>query len=164
MSTDRLVETLAARGETLAVAESCTGGGLGAAITSVAGASEVFWGGVISYDDAAKIALLGVSPDALREDGAVSRRVALEMAAGVRDLAGSTWAIAVTGIAGPGGGTEEKPVGTVWIALDGPVREARRWHFDGDRSDVRDATVAVALNWLGSCLGLSETNGMAGTE
>ncbi len=164
MSPDRLVAALAARGETLAVAESCTGGGLGSAITSAAGASEVFWGGVISYDDAAKMALLGVSQASIRDDGAVSRQVALEMARGMRERASTTWSIAITGIAGPGGGTEEKPVGTVWIALDGPVCEARRWQFDGDRARVRAATVAAAMNWLGSWLDMSETNGMAGTE
>lgn len=164
MTPESLVAALAARGETLAVAESCTGGGLGAAITSAPGASEVFWGGVISYDDAAKIGLLGVSAESIRAAGAVSRGVALEMAAGVRERAATTWAVAVTGIAGPDGGTADKPVGTVWIALDGPVREAKRWQFDGDRERIRSATVVAAMNWLGSCLDMSEEHGMAETE
>ena len=82
----------------------------------------------------------------------MSRSVALAMAQGVRERAGVTWSIAVTGIAGPEGGSPEKPVGTVWIALDGPVRDARSWRFDGDREAVRSATIVEAVHWLGSCL------------
>lgn len=152
----RLVSGLRERGQTLAVAESCTGGLLGAWVTSVAGASAVFWGGVISYDDAAKRDLLGVSPGSLEREGAVSRTVALEMARGVRRLAGTTWSLAVTGIAGPGGGSDAKPVGTVWVALDGPVTEARVHVFGGDREAVRRATAVEAMNRL--CSRVSETD------
>ena len=138
------------RGDTLAVAESCTGGLIGAALTAVPGASKVFWGGLISYDDAAKRVLLDVSEASLRRQGAVSRTVAEEMAAGVRRVAGSTWSLAVTGIAGPSGGSAAKPVGTVWIALDGPSRGARCHNFTGDRDAIREAAAVEAMRWLGS--------------
>ncbi len=132
----------------MTVAESCTGGLIAAAITAEPGASEVFWGGMISYDDAAKRVLLGVPEPSLRDFGAVSRTVAEEMAAGARRVAKTTWSIAVTGIAGPSGGTANKPVGTVWIALDGPSTEARVHTFEGDRAEIREATVAEAMRWL----------------
>ena len=148
-----LIGSLRERGHTLALAESCTGGLIGAALTAVPGASKVLWGGMISYDDAAKRTLLGVSESSLRRHGAVSRTVAEEMAAGARRVAGSTWSLAVTGIAGPSGGTPDKPVGTVWIALDGPSRDARRHGFDGDREAIREAAAIEALRWLAACVG-----------
>lgn len=132
------------------MAESCTGGLIGAALTSAPGASKVFWGGLISYDDAAKRALLGVSEASLRRHGAVSRTVAEEMAAGVRRVAGSTWSLAVTGVAGPSGGSAAKPVGTVWIALDGPSRGVRCHNFTGDRDAIREAAAVEAMRWLSS--------------
>lgn len=153
-----LVAALRRRGETVAVAESCTGGGIGAAITSVPGASEVFWGGVISYDDDAKRRLLGVSAAVLTSHGAVSGETAAAMAAGVRALARTTWSVAVTGIAGPGGGSDEKPVGTVWVGVDGPRAGIRRHRFDGDRVAVRAATVREAIRLLASCVEGSEPN------
>ena len=119
-----LVDRLRQRGETLAVAESCTGGGLGAALAAVPGASDVFLGGVIAYANAVKQELLGVPADLLQRHGAVSDPVARAMAQGVQRLTGATWTIAVTGIAGPAGGSAEKPVGTVYIAVAGPAAPA----------------------------------------
>ncbi len=113
-------DRLKQRQETLAVAESCTGGGLGQMLTAVPGSSAYFWGGIISYDNSVKERLLGVDPTVLVELGAVSGPVAEQMAVGVRDRLQTTWGLSITGIAGPDGGTESKPVGLVYIGLAGP--------------------------------------------
>ena len=151
-SCKRLVEELMDRGDTVSVAESCTGGLLGAVFTSIPNASKVFWGGVISYDDDAKRNLIGVPESLLHIHGAVSSEVAVAMARGIREVAATTWAVALTGIAGPSGGTPQKPVGTVWIAIDGPVTDIQINRFDGNRDVVREASVNQAIALLSSCL------------
>ncbi|MFM8524310.1 MAG: competence/damage-inducible protein A [Cyanobacteriota bacterium] len=146
-----VLDQLRRRGETLAVAESCTGGGLGAALAAVPGASDVFLGGVISYANAVKRDLLGVPDDLLETHGAVSDPVAIAMAEGVRRLTGSSWSVAVTGVAGPGGGSAAKPVGLVHIAVVGPHGAHSSGVRFGDsrgRGWIQLLTVGEALNRL----------------
>jgi nicotinamide-nucleotide amidase len=133
-------------GHTLAVAESCTGGLVGARLTAIPGSSDLFLGGTIAYANAVKSGDLGVPIEMLAEHGAVSEPVARQMASGVRARLGAGIAIAVTGIAGPGGGTEEKPVGTTWLAVDlaGEVH-AHRSVFIGDRAEIRFRASQLAL-------------------
>jgi nicotinamide-nucleotide amidase len=141
---------LLARGETVATAESCTGGLIAAALTDIAGSSDWFGYGFVTYSNDAKRQLLGVSPATLDAVGAVSERTVREMCAGALAVAGADWAVAVSGIAGPGGGSPDKPVGTVWFGLaraDGAGRAFQR-RFDGDRAAVREQTVACALSAL----------------
>ncbi len=137
------------RGLTIGVAESCTGGLLGARLTAIPGSSDVVRGGIIAYDDGIKTTLLGVSADMLRERGAVSEPVVRAMATGARAATGTSVALAITGIAGPGGGSDAKPVGTVWIALDldGAV-ESRRYAMVGDRAEVRHRSAQAAMEML----------------
>jgi nicotinamide-nucleotide amidase len=146
---DIVARALVAAGQTVAVAESCTGGGLGARLTERAGSSAYVLGGVIAYADAVKVGVLGVDAELIRRHGAVSAECAGQMALGARRLVGSDWALSVTGIAGPGGGSEEKPVGLVHVALAGPVGvrhlEQRR---GGDRESIRARSVAGALHLL----------------
>lgn len=142
----RLAESATAAELTVATAESCTGGQLAAALTAAAGASSFYVGGVVAYADEAKIRHLGVDPREIEAHGAVSRQVALAMASGGLARFGAGLAMAVTGVAGPGGGTPEKPVGTVWIAVARPGRsDVRRAQFSGDRRAVQDQSVAEAL-------------------
>lgn len=150
-----VLQALREREEDLAVAESCTGGLLGEALTAVPGSSDVFAGGVISYSNRLKQELLGVPPGVLDEHGAVSEPVAVAMARGARERLGVSWALATTGVAGPGGGTPDKPVGTVWVAVAGPGgrREARLLRLGGSRDMVRRWTVAGALELLRRELG-----------
>ena len=144
-----IISALAKRGRTLCTAESCTGGLMSAAVTAVPGASAVFLGGVAAYAYSAKERILGVRPDTLLAQGAVSEAVAREMASGARAAFGADYAVAVTGIAGPGGGMPGKPVGLVWIAVEGPDRAlARSFVFPGDRAAVRAASVEEALKLL----------------
>jgi len=146
-------ELLGKRELTLAVAESCTGGLLGASLTSVPGSSGWFCGGVISYSNAVKVNLLGVSEEVIAEHGAVSREIVLSMVSGVASRLHCNASLAVSGIAGPGGGTADKPVGTVWIAARVEnVSKAREYHFSGDREAVRSEAVSAALGMLFSML------------
>lgn len=141
-----VVERLRALGQTVALAESCTGGGVGARITSVPGSSEVFVGGVIAYTNRVKQNLLGVDAETLIDHGAVSAECAREMALGVLARLGSTWGLSITGIAGPGGGTVEKPVGLVYIGLAGHGGvEATEHRFGGSREIVRQRSGQAAL-------------------
>jgi nicotinamide-nucleotide amidase len=148
---NRLAETIAAifvqRGATLVAAESCTGGWIAKALTDIAGSSAWFECGVVAYSYEAKEALLGVRPETLELHGAVSRETATEMVAGALARFGATVAVAVTGIAGPSGGTADKPVGTVWVGWKrrGGYAQTELFHFDGDREAVRRQTVAAAL-------------------
>jgi len=136
---------------TVAVAESCTGGGLGQALTTMPGSSSYFLGGVIAYSNAVKESLLNVSATDLAEHGAVSPIVAQQMAVGVRDRLGATWGISITGIAGPDGGTEAKPVGLVYIGLAGPegYLESHEHRFATYRG--RDW-----VRWLSTCTALDQ--------
>jgi nicotinamide-nucleotide amidase len=134
---------------TLAVAESCTGGLLGARLTAVPGASDVFRGGVIAYDNDVKSETLGVPPALMEEHGAVSEPVAISMSLGARTVAGADLGVAITGIAGPTGGTAEKPVGTVWIALaDRTAAAARHMRLSGDRDEIRHRATQAALDLI----------------
>ena len=144
-----VVRLLTEKQQTLALAESCTGGNLAHRVTNVPGASAVFLGGVVSYANGVKEKFLGVSAGTLRRDGAVSEAVAREMAVGAREKFGSDFALAVSGIAGPGGGTEEKPVGTVFIALATAAgvtveRKLNPW----DRATFKEVTATQALERL----------------
>ena len=145
-----LGESLAHQRHTLATAESCTGGWIAKTITDVAGCSDWFEAGLVAYSYEAKQALLGVRPGTLEEHGAVSRETAVEMVSGALVHSGATLAVAVTGIAGPGGGTEDRPVGTVCIAWKrrAGYTHAELFHFDGDRDAVRRCTVMAALQGL----------------
>ena len=145
-----LLGELAAAGKTVATAESCTGGWISKAITDVAGSSDVFAYGIVSYSNGAKESLLGVDNTTLADNGAVSAPVVEEMALGALRLSGADIAVAVSGVAGPSGGSEEKPVGTVWFAWS--VRagsditsDTERRQLSGDRERVREQTVAIAL-------------------
>lgn len=166
---DRVTRELAARaGKSLlaanlsvAVAESCTGGGVCEALTSVPGSSAYFSGGVVAYGNASKTRELGVSAELFGVHGAVSREVAEAMAAGVARRFGTDIGIGTTGIAGPGGGTEDKPVGTVYVAIAwGEVRLSHHLRLSGDREEVRGGTVRHVLEMLLAFLsGVGEKGG-----
>lgn len=143
---ERVAGTLTTAGITLATAESCTGGLIGGALTEVAGSSDWYLGGVITYSNVSKRDLIRVRGKTLKRFGAVSREVAVDMAAGVRERFGSDIAVSVTGIAGPGGAVPGKPVGRVWIGVTTPFGAGATEHtFQGDRATVRRAAVRAAL-------------------
>lgn len=143
-----LVDALRARGWRLATAESCTGGGVAYAVTAIPGSSDVLDRGFVTYSNEAKIEMLGVPQEAIAAHGAVSETVARAMADGAIRASGADVAVAITGVAGPGGGTARKPVGMVcfaWATLDG-VRGVRTEQLPGDRAAVRAASVRIALD------------------
>ncbi len=142
----RTAEVLLRNKTTLAAAESCTGGLIASTLTDVPGSSDWFLGGVVAYANSAKENILGVPAGVLAEYGAVSEQTVLAMASGARRAFGSGCSLAVSGVAGPGGGTPDKPVGTVWAAWETAERSfAKRFCFDGDRSAVKAATVNAVL-------------------
>jgi PncC family amidohydrolase len=150
---DELIEKvsteLRSRGETIGFAESCTGGLLSGCFTDLAGVSDVYMGSVIAYSNRLKEKLLGVSTSTLMASGAVSPQTAGEMARGACSVLEVEWAVSITGIAGPGGGTPQKPVGTVCFGLAGPgVEETAAQLFSGDRRAIREAAVRFALEML----------------
>lgn len=142
-------ELLKLRGLRLAVAESCTGGLLSHLVTNVAGSSAYFMGGVTAYANEAKVHLLGVKWETLENYGAVSAETVIEMARGARSALQADIGVSTSGIAGPGGGTPEKPVGTVWVGLSTRESEtARHFLWQGDRLAVKEQTALAALNML----------------
>lgn len=145
----RVLQMCRERGWTLATAESCTGGTVASRLTAVPGSSDVFLGAVVSYANSVKHGLLGVSLDDLGRFGAVSEPVVRQMVEGVCRAVGADCAVATSGIAGPGGGTPDKPVGTVWMALHTPAG-TRSWmnRFDGDRHQVIDSAATAVLRAL----------------
>lgn len=145
----KVADRLRQLGQRLVTAESCTGGLIAATCTSLAGSSDWFDRGFVTYANAAKTAQLGVPADLLAQHGAVSEAVARAMAAGALAQADAQWSVAVTGIAGPGGGSAHKPVGLVWLAWGTPRGvDAQVHHFDGDRAQVRAQATAMALAGL----------------
>ncbi|OPX23296.1 MAG: hypothetical protein B1H03_02110 [Planctomycetales bacterium 4484_113] len=136
-------------GKTLATAESCTGGLLSSALTKLPGVSDIYLGGVVAYSNLAKERLLGVSPDTIKEKGAVSEEVAAQLATGVREKLSADVGVGITGIAGPSGGTDEKPVGLVYAGFtDGKQHIVREYRFEGTREEIRQATVDAVLTEL----------------
>jgi nicotinamide-nucleotide amidase len=147
----RLATGLEARRLTVATAESCTGGWVARCLTDRPGSSAWFGYGLVTYSNDAKVRLLGVDPAILAAEGAVSESVARQMAAGLRRLTGAALTVAITGIAGPGGSSPAKPVGTVWFAWEGPetvAPAAVRWQLQGSREAIRRQSVAIALAGL----------------
>ena len=143
-----VAECLLARGQSVVTAESCSGGWIAKVLTDVPGSSTWFECGVVAYSYEAKEALLGVQPQTLERTGAVSQETVMEMVAGALARYGASVAVAVTGVAGPSGGTDDKPVGTVWIGWKrrGGYARAEMFRFDGDREAVRRQTVGAALD------------------
>jgi PncC family amidohydrolase len=154
-----VLELSRARGWTLATAESCTGGLVGARLTEVSGASDAYVGGVVAYSDDVKRAQLAVRAETLEEHGAVSQETAAEMAAGARRALAADVAVAVTGVAGPGGGTPNKPVGLVYLTVESPDgNSTERLHLEGDRQAIREQAAGAALRLLRRHLTQTLTN------
>lgn len=148
-ATKMLIDTLRKHKLTVSFAESCTGGKLSSWITEVAGVSEFFLGAVVTYSNESKQSLLGVQSESLKTEGAVSEVVARQMAQGVRKKLNSNWSVSITGIAGPSGGTSDKPIGTVWFAISGPnVEVASKKKFEGSRVEIQIQSALYALEFL----------------
>ncbi|MFK7760068.1 MAG: CinA family protein [Phycisphaerales bacterium] len=147
----QVLELAASKGLRLGCVESCTGGLVGGALTTVPGASDAFAGGLVTYEDEAKVRLVGVDREALEKHGAVSSPVAAHMAMGGMAVLGVDRCVSITGIAGPGGGSDDKPIGTVWFGLamkgDEQVRCSLA-EFDGSRDEIRREAVLMALRFL----------------
>lgn len=144
-----VIELLRARGETVATAESCTGGLVAKRLTDVPGSSAVVLGGAVAYANAVKTTMVGVPEAMLAEHGAVSEAVARALAAGIRDRTGASWGLSTTGVAGPSGGSDAKPVGLVWVAIAGAAGvEARELRLPGDREQIRGSATSVVLELL----------------
>ena len=139
-----ILEILTQRVETICVAESLTGGGLAEALSSLPGSSQIFRGSVTAYQVEIKNSVLKVPLELISEMGTVSEEVAVSMAAGVKDLLGSTWSISTTGVAGPGP-VDGVPAGTVWVAIEGPISQTLQLELSGTREIVRNATIAGAI-------------------
>jgi nicotinamide-nucleotide amidase len=145
----QLGEALEQRGATVTTAESCTGGGVAHAITAVAGSSHWFSCGFVTYANSAKHSLLGVDTQLLESQGAVSETVVRQMAEGAARVAAADYAVAISGIAGPDGGSGDKPVGTVWFAWLGPDGvNAKKYQLSGDRAAVREQAIKISLQQL----------------
>lgn len=153
-STEKLAQLLLDRNWRMATVESCTGGWIAQSLTSLSGSSDWFDCGLVTYSNRAKERFAGVSQELIAAHGAVSAEVALAMAAGARSRIGVEVVVAVTGIAGPSGGSEQKPVGTVYIAWEIAGRDplVERFHFHGDREAIRRQSVATAIEELINCL------------
>lgn len=144
-----LLQTARELGVQLGTAESCTGGRIAAALTAIAGSSDCFNGGIVAYQNQIKHELLGVPESLLAQHGAVSEPVVLAMAQGARHALHADWAIATSGIAGPGGGTAQKPVGLVWFAVAGPQQTLAVHHFfSGNREQIQISSVSIGIELL----------------
>lgn len=148
---NQLGDLLSLRGQTMVTAESCTGGWVVKAMTDRPGSSDYVLGGLVTYSNSMKRELLHVSAENLERDGAVSESVVRQMVAGAVRVSGADFAVAISGVAGPGGGSDDKPVGTVWFAWGAPASgiTAHRCHFEGGRDAVRRQSVVYALQGLG---------------
>lgn len=154
---EQIATKLLRRRQRVCCAESCTGGMIAKTFTDLAGSSEWFDRGFVTYSNAAKSEMLGVPPSVIEEYGAVSEAVASAMASGALQHSEADYSVAVTGVAGPGGGSEEKPVGTVWIAVASRLQLQTQCHqFDGDRNAVREATLRSSLDSLFGLLKTAE--------
>jgi len=148
---EEIVRLLASGGKIIAAAESCTAGLAADLIARVPGASKVFWGSFVTYSPDAKVRMLGVNGELIKNEGAVSRAVALAMAEGALEKSGASLAFSITGLAGPAGDSSEVPIGTVWIGIavkggdDGIQSEAKMFRFEGSRNEVREAAAKAAL-------------------